>query len=330
MSAVRPTPFVPRPVAPPLLNILGETYYRKGLVLAAHVAGFAAAARFLRDYGDFLCERTPLFQAALAPTVARSLSLAQDDPRVAAVVRGYAQNFRLALLESEFIERKLRPTNWQKHVRLVGFEPVLDAARRRRGVMLAGTYFGSHQVATTALALAAPPRSVAAIVSPMQFSTQRRWMRQMVRRRLLTLYPIGQAVVGAVQALRAGQIVVMISEHARYARGGVEVEFLGTRQVFHPTPALLSWRTDCPIAVAATVRLDDRYHFETRVYDWIEPPHRGRRAWVEETTRRIIRTLERVIRTHPEQFAWLWTHFFVGQAARRSTAPHRRRQPGIS
>lgn len=306
-------PFVPAriPISS-LAQLARDAYYRYGMMLVAQVVGVEAALMVARRSGRFLWKNIPLFRDGVRKVIAEAFGGTHSEKQIADIARAHAEEFRLSFIETEFIHRKLYASTWRNYVRMVGFEPVARRMRAGGGVMAAGTYFGCHQVGMTTLGLWLGGR-VAGIVSPLQFSTQRRWMEGLVRRRLANLYPAGDAIHASVRALRAGNLLLMISEHERAGVGAVTAEFLGKKQGFHPTPALLSWRTRCPIAVVSCRRLSKPFKFELRLHDWIEPPKSGRREWVEQTTLRIVRTLDAVVREHPEQFTWLRQHLVVGR-----------------
>jgi len=301
---------------------LRDLYCRWVLLLAAQIAGFAVAADVARRSGRFLWNNVPLFRYGVTKTIAEALGTTHSPEQIEVIARTHAETFRLSLLETEFVHRKLNASNWRKHVRFVGFEPVFKRVRSGRGVMAPATYLGCHQVGMTALGWCLHGR-VAAIVSPFQYSTQQRWMAWVARRRLAALYPAGDAISRSLQALRQGRLLVMISEHVRTGSTAIHANFLGKEQGFHPTAAMLAWRSRCPIAVIACRRLDEPYRFELRVYDWIEPPASGRKDWIHDTTFRVVRVLDAIVREHPDQFTWLRQHLLAGRLARRDEQPSR-------
>lgn len=305
--------FVPRLVIPPNPVVrLRDLYSRWGLLLGSQVIGFAAAAEIARRSGDFLWNRVPLFRREVIQTIAKALADTHSPEQIEAIAREHARAFRLSLLETEFVHRQLTAGTWRKYVRLVGFDRAIERVRNGRGVMAAGTYLGCHPVGMTTLGLCLNGRT-AAIVSPKQYSVQQRWMAGLARRRLAKLYPVGDAMPRSLEALRQGRLLVMISEHVRAGLAAVRANFLGKQQGFHPTAAILSWRSRCPIAVIACRRLDEPFRFELKVYDWIEPPKDGRKQWTHETTLRIVRVLDDVVREYPDQFMWLRHHLLVGR-----------------
>ena len=322
MSPTTPSrlkPFIPSRI--PLRSrvaILHAGYYRFGLMFLAQVIGYEAAQRLVRFTGDFLWERIGLFRGGMIKAITTGLGEGYTAQEIEAIAHEYAKCWRMPFLEAEFAHRKLNRKNLNRHVRFVGFERLLKRLGEGKGVMAAGTYFGSHQIGVTALGLLTGGR-VAGIVSPYQFSTQRRWMAGLVRRRLADLYPAGEAIDGSLKALNEGCVVTIVSEHERRGRSAVVTRFMGKQQSFHPTAAMLAWRARCPIAVLSCRRLDDAFHFELGCHDWIEVPTDRRKQWVHETTLRIVNTLESVVRADPAQFAWLRQHFLIGQDRSKCT-----------
>jgi len=313
MGRLAPRDFVPRLyVTPGLGSLMRAVYYRWGLMLAAQIVGFDAASRAARMGGRFLWKHIPLFRDEIRRTIAAAFDTTPDDLRVEAIARAHATDLWRYHLETEFIHRLIRPGSWRRFVRCVGTERLIDAIRRGRGVVGAGVYLGSHQAGMTALGCLLGGR-VAGIVSPMQYSTQRRWMAGMVRRRLAKLYPRGDAIGNSLRALREGRLLLVIAEHKAGGKTGVETEFLGQRLRVPTSVAMLAWRTRCPIAVLTCTRREQPFTFEIRLHDWMEPPARGHRAWLADTTLRVTRSLEAAIREHPEQYAWVHRHLVAGR-----------------
>lgn len=318
-------PFTPRMVVEHHPGVwLRDLYCRWGLLFAAQVVGFSVAAEASRRSGRFLWKNVPLFRKDVTRTIAEALRETHSPEQIETIARTHAETFRLPLLETEFVHRKMNASNWHRHVRLVGFEPVIERVRSGRGVMAPATYLGCHQVGMTALGWCLDGRA-AAIVSPFQFSTQQRWMAWLARRRLAELYPAGDAIPRSLQALRRGWLVVMISEHVRSGSAAIRASFLGKEQGFHPSAAILAWRSRCPIAVIACRRLDEPFRFELGLYDWIEPPTSGRREWTHETTLRIVRVLDGIVREYPDQFTWLRQHLLAGRMDRNESQADRPR-----
>jgi len=311
----RSAEFVPTLYVPSRWRELPRTvYYRWGLMATLHAVGVEGTVSLARWGGNFVWEHSPVLRDSILKTMGQAFGETHDDEQVRALAKTYMRDMRLHLVETEFVHRRMNAGTWSRYVRCVGLEPLIETVGRGGGVVGAAAYLGNHQVGMTALGLMLSGR-VAGIVSPCQYSTQYRWMAGLVRRRLARLHPIGDAVGPALGALREGRLVLLISEHLSSGKSGMAVEFLGRTRRFHPTGAMLSWRTRCPMAVITCRRLDEPFHFELRLHDWIVPPLSGdRREWIHTTTRRVLATLDAAIRSDFAQYPWTHEHLIAGRA----------------
>ncbi len=307
------SPFIPRTYVsatpPSLINLV---YYRWGLMLAAHTVDFATAARVARRAGEFLWKNVPFLYEGIRGTIASALQSTHDPDQIETIAREFATNTLLGFLEAEFIHRKLTRGTWRRHVRCKNVERLAGTVRAGRGVVGVGGYFGNHQMGVTAFGHLLSGK-VAGIVSPLQYTTQQRWMAGMVRGGLARLYPAGDAIHNAFQALRDGRLVLIMGEHVSSKRNAVEATFLGAPHRFYPSAALMAWRARCPLAVVTCHRLDEPFQFELGVRDWIEPLERGGKAWIRQATIRVARSLEASILERPAQYAWVNRHLLAGQ-----------------
>jgi lauroyl/myristoyl acyltransferase len=308
-------PFVPRAyLGKHPVDFVRSAYYQYGLVTAAHVLGFEPTARIARRAGRFLWKHIPLMNRGIQDTVAAALAETRSPEEIDEIACRFTTDFWLFFLETEFIHRKITRNTWPRYVRTHNADRLIEAVRGGRGVVGVSAYFGNHQVGMTALGCMLDGK-VAGIVSPLQFMTQQRWMAGLVRRRLARLYPRGDAMNNSIRALRDGSLILLIAEHLSKGRHAVEVEYLGAVQPFHPSAALLAWRTRSPLAVVTCCRLDEPFRFELAVRDWIEPPSNGGRQWVRDATVRAIRALDQAIRERPAQYAWSGRQLLAGPAA---------------
>ena len=298
---------------PGLKNHLQALCRRWGLMLALQVVGFDAAARLARMGGRFVWKHLPLMNRQVLETIQEALRAGHSPDEIDEIARRYTTDLWLGFIETEYIFRRITARDWQRFIKWRSIEPVVDAVRAGRGVVGAGIYLGNHQVGLTALGRLLRG-NVAGIVSPYQYSVQQRWMAGLARRRLMRLYPRGDAVRNSIRALRQGRLLTVIAEHSRESKTAVPVEYLGERRFFHPTAAMLAWRTQCPLVLMTCHRLDRPFQFQLTLHDWIEPPRmrRGRREWIHDTTVRVMKCFDAIVRACPEQYAWARQHQIAG------------------
>jgi KDO2-lipid IV(A) lauroyltransferase len=87
---------------------------------------------------------------------------------------------------------------------------------------------------------------------------------------------------------------------------GVAAEFFGRKAFTTPVPAILSITYQRPIVVVACCRSERDGGFEGFVSDPILPgPYRSEKDEILRLTTAMNRTMESVIRRHPEQYLWM-------------------------
>jgi lauroyl/myristoyl acyltransferase len=278
-------------------------YSRWFVLNAAHAVGFHHSRRIARWLAGFLYDYIPEVRERVRRPLKAAYGGSLSEAALERVARACVEHSLYGFLETEFIERRIRPGTWRRYVRLVGIEPLVGAVRAGRGIVVAGVDFGNNEVGVTLAGCVSGGR-IAAIVAPVQSTVHRRWMAGLVRRRLAVLYPRRGALASSERALEEGRILFVIANHPARRGRGVTVDFLGRTVPYYPTVAMLAARTCCPLAVITCVRRDEPFQFELRVRDWIEPPPGASLEWVQEATRRVLRCLASAVRESPEQYLW--------------------------
>lgn len=295
--------YVPVVDSPPGAFERIKSHYFQNVVLPTmHVAGYERAMRVASWLGRFLYDRMPAVRRSVLPPLRDALGHrgSVDLETLARESVAHAMSTHVVIA---FIERLIRAGTWARRIRVLGAEPILEAVRAGRGVVIAGADFGENEVGMTAAGYHFGGR-VAVIVNPFQSAIHQRWMAYMVRRRLATLYPRLGAVANSRTALRRGQVLFMIGHYLGERGRGVTLTFLGRRATYYPTAATLAARTHCPLAVVTCVRTDGPNEFELRVREFFEPPAHAPLEWIDDATRRTLSAFESAILERPVQFAW--------------------------
>jgi len=292
---------------------LSRFYFRWAVLCAAHAIGFNTSRRVARWLAGFLYDHIPMVREQVYRPIKAGFGDTLSETGLEHLARTCVEHSLYGFLETEFIDRSIRPRTWRRHVRVIGVEPLIAAVRAGRGVVVAGVDLGNNDVGMTVAAHASGGR-IAIIVTPVQSAVHQRWMAGLVRRRLAALYPRRGALAESRRALEQGRVLFVIANPPDPSGRGVATSFLGRTMPYYPTAAVLAARTCSPLAVITSVRLDEPFQFELRVRDWVEPPPEASLKWVHETTRRVLCCLESAVREHPEQYLWF----------RQPTAPHDR------
>ncbi len=182
-------------------------------------------------------------------------------------------------------------------------EALERALRRGRGVVLAASHTGNWELAALSLAARARVTIVAKALSVRGFEL---WSLRVRRARGIRVARPGRMLGPAFRALGRGEIVaLMIDQVPAREEHGVAASFLGRPVLVDRAPAALAACTGATMLVTAARRAEGGGHVLS-VLDALEPPEDGRRAWIEEASRRATGALERFVREHPED--WLWLH----------------------
>lgn len=148
--------------------------------------------------------------------------------------------------------------------------------------------------------------SVTAVVQPQQGPVERRISAM---RRAFGVEPVARsaAPLKLKRALEEDGVVALVADqHA--GKAGAPIPFLGRPASTFLGPARLALGCDVPLFFLAMLRADDRYELR---FEHIPRPEDE--AGVEvEMTRRWVAALERVVRTHPEQYFWFHRRWKLG------------------
>src|SRR5262249_32861073 len=114
------------------------------------------------------------------------------------------------------------------------------------------------------------------------------------------------------ELLKSGGVLATLADQDAGQRG-LFVEFFGRPASTHKAIALMAIEYDVPLVVVGVPKVRRRpMHYHVVVEELIEPSDfAGRPDAVRAITQRYTAALERVIRSHPEQYFWLhrrWKH----------------------
>lgn len=242
----------------------------------------------------------PRHRKALNANLAHLLRI--DDPRaVDALARRTFRNFgkyvvdfiHFPLLTRAEVVDRLRFDDWDE---------LNEAAQSGRGILLATMHFGNWDMG--AAALAAYGYKVNAIAETFPYEP----MNELVQgsRRKLGMNVIGRERIGSqiFRALQRGEMLAMLMDVAE-EDFGIRVEFFGAPAFVSSAPARIALRTNAWVVPAVVLRgpKDDRLMtpiIDIGLRDYA--PTGDTERDVRELTRLILRSLEGVLRAHPDQW----------------------------
>ena len=248
-------------------------------------------SRLLADLG-FRCSRR--WRRVALANLESAFGSSLDDAAKIAIARGCFRTACIVVLDvfwfSFFTERRVR--------RCVSFDPSFDAFLGAKPAIVVGAHLGNWEVLGLAVALIGEPCLSVTLPLSNPFSD-----KILSRARRLT----GQRVTQARGALRAmlsclrdgGRVALLLDQNTLPEDGGVFVPFFSLDVPVSKAVSSLAARTGAPVVVLYCL-LDESGMYKAYakpVFLVQDEDHVG-------ATRRVMETVESVVRSHPEQ--WLW------------------------
>ena len=242
----------------------------------------------------------PRHRKALNANLAHVLQ--SDDARfVDSVARRSFRNFGKYVIDvvhfpsitREEVLRRLRFDQW---------EQLDEAAKSGRGVIVATIHFGNWDFGAAAVAALGYP--ISAIAETFPYHRMNDLMQG--SRRKLGMTVIGHDRMGPTvfKALRRGEILAMLVDVSS-EETGIRVDFFGAPALVSPAPARIALRTNAWVVPAVVLRGPDDDVVIRPIIDFglrdFTPTGDTQRD-VHELTRQIMASLEKVIRTYPDQW----------------------------
>jgi KDO2-lipid IV(A) lauroyltransferase len=203
----------------------------------------------------------------------------------------------------EFIRvSDITPKNFNDFFIIEGRENLDAAMKKGKGLILVTLHFSNWEMC--AVGTAHLVGEGAAIARPMKNPYAEKWIQ---KKRADSGVPIilhRQAVRASLRILKDKKTLGVLVDQNLYT-GGVFVDFFGRPAATTPLPALLNDRTEAPVLLTYCLRDGNKFRV---IY---EPMLKFSQDGTTEqrllaNTERISHELERVIKTHPEN--WFWIH----------------------
>jgi len=198
-----------------------------------------------------------------------------------------------------------------------GFDPLDRALAGGRGAIVVTAHFGNFELAGRILAARYPLLDV---VKPQRNPAVERELTALRRRHGIATVPMEHAGRAVLAHLRRGGLVSLLIDQDAGA-SGVSVPFLGRPASTWPGAARIALRTGCPVVPVAIVRDGEGHVFH--IGEALAPPADPKAdEAVAAYMAAMTRSLERWIRTCPDQ--WFWVHRrWKGAALAQASTPLR-------
>ena len=230
------------------------------------------------------------YQQMLGPTYAHAAPALARRSFVA--YAHYAVDFiRSGALPAETVLGRVVFDEWEK----------IDAVMARgKGCILVLMHFGDWDVGGQVLALKGYGMNAIAETQNGRINDDFTSIREARGARLI---PMERGAAAIVRALRRGDFLAILIDRP-LDEGGVEVDFFGAPVRLPDGPARLALRTGAAVVPAALPRIKPGSDAVRAILDFsIALPDSGDQAAdVRELTQRVMRSHERIIRRHPEQW----------------------------
>ena len=156
-----------------------------------------------------------------------------------AIVRGVYRHFCMMMMEILHIPRKLHPTTWRDHIRLIGHRPILDRLLEGGPIVMVTGHYGNWEMAGYLFGVFGfPPHSVARALDNPHLE---RFLRSFRERTGQKLIPKKGGYDEMLAVLRSGGVLSFLADQDAGSRG-LYVDFFG--RPASTTQAILGcWRS---------------------------------------------------------------------------------------
>lgn len=223
--------------------------------------------------------------------------------------RSFEHFAQIYLVEMVMTPRLITPWTWARYVELKNLGPALREVLNDRGVVMLTGHFGNYELlGFTVCRLGLP---VAAVMRPLDNPLINRYLVSSREASGLTLlYKKGVTAV-APQVLDEGGTLCFIADQDA-GRKGLFVEFFHRPASTYKSIGLLAMQKRVPVVVGYGARTRKGFHYELAIERVIQPHEwEGQPDPLRWVTQEFTRTLETIIRRHPEQYLWVhrrWKH----------------------
>jgi KDO2-lipid IV(A) lauroyltransferase len=255
---------------------------------------------FATAVGEVVYWLLPAKRAAVLDNMAHVLGPGASPTAVTLAAKRSFRNYLKYLAEFTHLPRWSDVDLDQLVTGVTGWEHVEDALSDGKGAIFVTPHFGNWDVAGWWFGRRQKFAAVAEPLQPLELDALVQGWRRAKR---IGIIPLANGARGALRLLQNGGVVALVVDRPTHALGeGVPVTFFGARTQVPGGAAHFALRTGAPVITGGLWRTP-RNTYE--VFVW--PPMRfaptgDRERDVQHVMQRIMSEIEKVVRSHPDQW----------------------------
>lgn len=185
------------------------------------------------------------------------------------------------------------------------FKRLSDEISSGRGIIYCTGHFGSWDLAGYWGAVAwreLTGESLFALAKPSSKAPVTDHLIEAIRKRLGmgSIWNNQRVLATTIRTLKRNEATGFVCDQKPVGRVGIDTDFFGLQTPFVSGPARIAAKIDCGILLSVALRKPDgTYHVTSEI---IRRP--GDQDTIEETTQKIAKGLEGLIKANPEQWVW--------------------------
>ncbi|MFZ0566277.1 MAG: hypothetical protein WAM28_08855 [Chlamydiales bacterium] len=216
-----------------------------------------------------------------------------------AIAKASFQNVAITCLE--FFRLKRSKGNLSKVVTLVENQEVRSLLEKKQGVIFLTAHQANWEIPFIAIT---DLFQGVAIGRPIKNRWLYKWVLSVREMNGGKILMPRQAIRQGVRALKAGKFLGIVGDQA-FPESPYAYPLFGTRAWTASTPALLAYKTKCPIIVGTTQRIGHKYVVNSSSPFWADLSNPVKEE-VPLLMDRVMSYLEKSLQKNPEQ--WMWIH----------------------
>lgn len=207
----------------------------------------------------------------------------------------------LMVAEIAHLPRKVHETNWRRHVRLRGLQPLVALLLTERPVIVASAHFGNFELGGYMLGLLGFP--TVSVARPLDNPFLNDFVNDFRGRTGQSIVPKKGGYEMILDVLGHGGTMAFLGDQYAGTKG-CWITFFGQPASAHKAIALLALEHSAPLAVCCARRVDGPLAYELSLGGLCDPA-KDEVAGARELTQWYSARLEELIREAPEQYWWL-------------------------